>query len=737
MKKQLLFAGSFLFVFCQAIAAPSDIFHIDIDNNWQAKEGNVIETLNRKNITHNTEWQGKGLQGAKQGKATLAKGKAETLIYEAKGMDAGTYTLTAQISSTGNAGTAFLFGKGSGYTTASTMIPGGENQKITVDGIRSNGDKLIIGLYSDGSETLSISEVELSPSARGKDYLQGGDITMLNYVLDNGGKYYDQSGNLLTHETNSREENAKNVLAFLKESGMNFVRIRLTNNPGQQDNSGTYYLEPGYQDEADCINLATMAHEAGMEIQFTFNLSDFWSNGVQQDVPQDWRKILNSTAKGKETEALSKCIHDHISHVMQSLASRGIFPAYVSIGNETNGGFLFPYGYTYDVSRADATLAMPAGSSNWTAIAQWINTGYDAIKEISPQSQVVIHLADNTSDVIDANKRNKTDWWVYAWYFDNLEKAGARYDVIGASYYPSVCGATASEAADYYRALMERYGKDILVMETGYSFAPKRKDGYDGQLPHTAPEYEQRFPFTADGQKGFIADVINNQRSTFCGKNHIVGDLYWDPLMIHVEDKYGQNKTGWANLVSTQKADVNVVENTTLFDFQGKALPALDAYTHNRSAEALTPHTVHIENYGAEFENEHNGTQLFHGDSLNIVLKKDGYQADSVMAKTKGKATTLFPEDTLRMEMPDGDLEIAIHWSQAKTAHAEQTQTSALRIATSKDGITVTADRNRTITVYDTNGHIIRTKNLKANQREKISLKNGVYIISGKTVSVR
>lgn len=36
---------------------------------------------------------------------------------------------------------------------------------------------------------------------------------------------------------------------------------------------------------------------------------------------------------------------------------------------------------------------------------------------------------------------------------------------------------------------------------------------------------------------------------------------------------------------SDDKTDVNVVENTTLFDFDGKAIPSVDVYKHSSSSK--------------------------------------------------------------------------------------------------------------------------------------------------------
>ena len=57
--------------------------------------------------------------------------------------------------------------------------------------------------------------------------------------------------------------------------------------------------------------------------------------------------------------------------------------------------------------------------------------------------------------------------------------------------------------------------------------------------------------------------------------------------MIHVEDKDNKNASlsGWAVKESDDKTDVNVVENTTLFDFDGKAIPSVGVYKHSSSSK--------------------------------------------------------------------------------------------------------------------------------------------------------
>ena len=120
-------------------------------------------------------------------------------------------------------------------------------------------------------------------------------------------------------------------------------------------------------------------------------------------------------------------------------------------------------------------------------------------------------------------------------------------------------------------------------MESGYNFHPTRKDGWEGQLTENAAEYKDFYDFSPEGQKSFVAELLNSLKSIGAtSKYECVGSLYWDPVMIHVEDENGNNKTGWAHKTSTNQPDANVVENTTLFDFDGVALPVWEVYEGNK-----------------------------------------------------------------------------------------------------------------------------------------------------------
>ncbi len=422
----------------------------------------------------------------------------------------------------------------------------------------------------------ALAALMLTSTAYADGFYKGGDVTEVNYIEDLSGKYYTRDG---------KEED---VFKILSDAGMNMARIRLSNHPGKGSGDGVYYLPEGYQDEKDCLDLAKRAHDAGMGIQFTFNYSDYWSNGSRQIIPQDWvkeikadlgydvkdAKFLNSmTDKQRKEiqEKLKTIIYDYTFDIMTKLKNQGTEPEYVSLGNEINGGILFPFANTYAANMSKDNFELQFGENksdsdilcpeDWNALADFLNAGYDAVKAVSPNSKVIIHIADGSKDS------------TFTWFFDKFEAAGGKYDVIGASYYPAWSNNTIETCVEFINNISEKYNKDIMIMETGFNWNATRKDGYAGQLVDI-DAYKDIFPPTPEGQRDYLTDLFRQ----FSDTKRCAGVLYWDPCMIHVEDKDGNNLSGWAYKEADDKVDANVVENTTLFDFDGKALPSLDAF---------------------------------------------------------------------------------------------------------------------------------------------------------------
>jgi len=215
---------------------------------------------------------------------------------------------------------------------------------------------------------------------------------------------------------------------------------------------------------------------------------------------------------------------------------------------EIQSGILFPYGRT----------------TRWDNLAKFINAGYEAVKEVSPDTKVVLHLDD-------AGNSSK-----YIGFFDNCQAHGANYDVIGSSYYPFWTRKNVEEVVPWFNLIGARYDKPIMIMETGYKWNPTLPNGEPGQLTDNGNESH---PASPQGQKDFMIELFNGIRNV--EDNYVIGDLYWDPIMIEHDGVGWAMKFGDPERGIPDQADANVVSNTTLFDFNGKALPVLDAYRYN------------------------------------------------------------------------------------------------------------------------------------------------------------
>lgn len=382
----------------------------------------------------------------------------------------------------------------------------------------------------------------------GSDYLRGGDVSMLNYVESFGAKFYDFNGK------------QKDPLDIMQENGVNIVRLRLYNDPGKSvtytvDNTTyTHRLPSGYLNETDILKLARRARKKGMRIELTLHYSDFWTNGDMQFKPKAWENCTFAQLKDS--------VYTYTRIFLQKMTAQGTVPDYVSIGNEIQGGILFGHSNNID--------ATGGHYSNMSNLATLLKEGSKAVREVCPDAKVVIHLTLNQS----------TGYNQYQWLFDNLKNKGyTDYDIIGASYYPYWTNQKPTILNSLANSLYNRYSKPLMIMETGYSWTQYRPSGrysgnYEGQLHLNGSAYNEA---SEEGQKAFLQEL----QAVIKGNSHILGYLYWDPLMVEQKVQSNWIETAWAwkydKSYDTWWQDGNMVGNATWFDYEGKALPIFEA----------------------------------------------------------------------------------------------------------------------------------------------------------------
>jgi arabinogalactan endo-1,4-beta-galactosidase len=437
-------------------------------------------------------------------------------FQQIEGLDAGYYSLSVWVKNGGGQNACYLTASDYGDSERMTSLPVSSAwTQVIIRGINITNGKCKIGFYSDAlpGNWCKMDDVKMIKDDNSYQFIKGGDLSELSYIESMGGKYFENGVQ-------------KDGMQILKDNGFNMVRLRLYNDPGNPDFTPSKRLPTGFQDQDDILRLSKRAKDLGLQIQLTFYYSDYWSN----DKPHAWQNI--------SFPALKDSVFKFTLNFMNLMKAQGTTPEYVSLGNEIAGGLLKPDG----------------ASGNFTQMAEILKQGYKAVKEISPETKVILHLDD-------AGNKDKYDW-----FFGGCKTNGVEYDIIGASYYPFWTKKTVAQVIDWAEYVSTKFAKDIIIMETGYNWNPTLPDGKNGQLSNNGP-YDAVYPSSPSGQRDFLLECFNGLKCV--EKGRIIGALYWDPVMIEVPG------VGW------ELGADNVVSNTTLFDFEGNALPALKVFKFN------------------------------------------------------------------------------------------------------------------------------------------------------------
>lgn len=285
-----------------------------------------------------------------------------------------------------------------------------------------------------------------TPDPQPVAFAKGADLSWVTEMEAAGKKFYNATGV------------EQDLFQVLKDLGMNTVRLRVWVNPAG-----------GWNGRDDIVAKAVRAKNRGMRILIDFHYSDSWADPGKQTRPAAWTGDL---------AALKTALAAHTTEVLNALKTAGVTPEWVQVGNETNDGLLWPEG------RASANMA---------AYAQFINTGYDAVKAAFPNAKVIVHLS------------NGWDNGLFRWSFDGLKNNGGKWDVIGLSLYPSPgdWAVKNSQCLANMTDMVSRYGKEVMVVEVGMSW----------DQPAAA--------------QAFLADLITKTKSLPDNKG--LGLLYWEP----------------------------------------------------------------------------------------------------------------------------------------------------------------------------------------------------------------
>jgi arabinogalactan endo-1,4-beta-galactosidase len=331
-------------------------------------------------------------------------------------------------------------------------------------------------------------------SASAYDFAFGADLSFLKQAEENGMVFKDGT-------------NALPGLQIFRNHGYNWIRLRLFVEPvsNRLPNNLAYTLAE-----------AKEAKGLGYKFLLDLHYANSWADPGKQPTPEAW-KNLSHRQRVKEVFEYSR---DSIA----AFRDGGAMPDMVQVGNEVTHGILWPDGRLPD---------------HWKSFADYIRAGIQGVQAgsgKSPAPRIMIHI-DQGGNIA------KTKY-----FFDNLNRYGIKYDVIGFSFYPWWHG-TLMDLRENLAFAAGRYHKDVVVAETAYHWRPSRETaGRPGAEP---------FPETPEGQRDFLDAVANVVMDTPDGRGK--GVFWWEPAVR----SYG----GYGGLVSR-----------SFFDANGNSLPVLDTY---------------------------------------------------------------------------------------------------------------------------------------------------------------
>jgi len=351
-----------------------------------------------------------------------------------------------------------------------------------------------------------------SNATRSGGFVKGADVSHLLQLEDSGARFYDQGV-------------AKDLLQILKDHGLNAIRIKVWNDPGNPCCYPANQADPaGYNNPAHVAQLAARAQNMGFRVMVNFHYSDWWADPGKQHTPREWEgQILNQ---------LRRSLYDFTHSVLSALKGSGVTPEWVQIGNEISNGMLWPVGST----------------DNRDNLAALIKEGCKATKAVDPAIKVVLHY-DN-----GGNNSGTVGW------FDNAQSRGVEWDVIGLSYYP-VWHGSLRDLDHNMDDVSARYDKDVIVVETAYPWTAQNGDSQPNTYTNTGPV---SYPMSPAGQAQFLNDLVGRIKAVPDGRGK--GFFYWEPEWIPVVG------AGW------KVGEGDQWDNVTLFDFKGNALRSLDAF---------------------------------------------------------------------------------------------------------------------------------------------------------------
>ena len=329
-----------------------------------------------------------------------------------------------------------------------------------------------------GCALTQASRTDAGDSSHASKFVLGADISALDAPGRNGhmgARVYREKG-VVSDE-----------MTILRRHGWTAFRVRVFVAPVRNAPNNT--LEAA-------IPLARRIKAAGATLLLDLHLSDTWADPQHQEIPVAWR--------GLSFDDLEKSVEAYTYDAVKRLKDAGAMPDWVQVGNEITPGTLWPV----------AQLGVPGSTqynppepydeaAQWDHLTRLLKAGIRGVRRAAADTppRIAIHIDKGAN------------WAVTQWFFDHLNDAHVPYDIIAQSFYPEWGHGTLDQLWDNMNRCAARYGKDFLVVETGYGKS------------HLPDNPCMMWPQTPDGRLQFMADIVNTVEKA----PHGLGVMYWAP----------------------------------------------------------------------------------------------------------------------------------------------------------------------------------------------------------------
>lgn len=377
-----------------------------------------------------------------------------------------------------------------------------------------------------------------------EDFIRGVDLSTFASEIRAGVIYRDAEGNPLSPAA---------FMAQLKESGVNYVRLRVWNDPYDAEGNG---YGGGDCDINNAILTGKLATDAGLKVLIDFHYSDFWADPDRQLAPKAWEDMDLS----EKREALLA----FTTQSLTKLLSAGVDVSMVQVGNETVNGI--------------------AGETEESAMCSLFSAGSKAVRDIAAQYDKDIRVALHFTNAEQ-----------YEGVAAMLDKYSVDYDVFAASYYPYWHGTT-DDLTSILSTIATTYGKEVMVAETSYPFTDEDTDQYANAVTSDTEGLDFAFDISVQGQADELSDVIRAVNAVEGGAG--IGVFYWEPAWISVDpdgtmtdaersDLWETCGCGWAASYANSYDPEHVGtsyggsawDNQALFDRYGYPLDSLNVFS--------------------------------------------------------------------------------------------------------------------------------------------------------------